>query len=186
MNDRLDKLTDRIVSGAAMAIAIIAAVTALYQARLMRDQSRASVWPYLIQENSSRSTYIPNRQVYSLLLQNVGLGPALIRSYEIRVDSQPIKNWTEAKSKLGIQPWTFFVTTDIHTGSVVPAGATLELLILTDTADQRRFASVEGRVERWICFCSLYGDCWQTRSSTNEAWQVKACAPDPKREFGTK
>src|SRR5215813_2198104 len=92
---RLENLSNRIVSGSATFIAIVALATAVYQARLSHDQAKASVWPYLVQGNSSNNGY-------SRIVQNVGLGPAMIRGFEVLVDGKPTRNWTEVATRLGI------------------------------------------------------------------------------------
>lgn len=176
MNDRIEKLTGRIVSGSATVIAIIALATAVYQARLSRDQAKASVWPYLVQSNSSTNGY-------SRIVQNVGLGPAIVRGFEVLVDGKPTRNWAEVAAKLGIHPtWRGTRTTTLHAGLVVPTGGTIELLNVPDTADERMIRGAMDHLQTWVCFCSLYGDCWENRSD-NEPRPVKACVDDPERRF---
>ena len=92
MKERIENITNRIVSGSATIIAIVALATAVYQARLSRDQAKASVWPYLVQGNSSNNGY-------SRIVQNVGLGPAMIRGFEVLVDGKPTRNWTDVAAK---------------------------------------------------------------------------------------
>ena len=177
VRDHLERITNRIVSGSATIIAIIALATGVYQARLSRDQAKASVWPYLIQGNSGNSGY-------SRIVQNVGLGPAIIRGFEVRVDGKPMKSWKEAVEKLGVHPtWRGSRSTTFRTGLVVPTGALVELLNLPDTADDRLMRTEIERLQTWVCFCSLYGDCWENRSDDLEPKRVKACTDDPKRRF---
>jgi hypothetical protein len=87
--ERLFRMTNGVVSASASIVAVIALLTALYQAKLARDQAKASIWPYLIQGNSSNDGY-------ARIVQNVGLGPALIRGFEVTVDEHIVKNWKEA------------------------------------------------------------------------------------------
>src|SRR6185312_8275917 len=86
---RLSEITNRIVSASATLIAIAALVTAVYQTKLARDQAHATVRPYLILGNSGNNGY-------SRIVQNVGLGPAIIGAFEVRVDGHPVKTWAEA------------------------------------------------------------------------------------------
>lgn len=175
--DRLARLTNRIVSGSATIIAVIALATAVYQARLSRDQAKASVWPYLVQGNSGENGY-------SRIVQNVGLGPAIIRGFEVRVDGTPTRDWTEVAAKLGIQPtWRGKRSTTFRAGLVVPTGTLVELVSLPDSNDIRLFRGQVHRVQTWVCFCSLYGDCWENRSETLESTRVEACTDDPARRF---
>ena len=177
MNERIDRITNRIVSGSATIIAVIALATGVYQARLSREQARASVWPYLVQGNSSNGGY-------SRIIQNVGLGPALIRGFEVRVDGTPTRSWTDVAGKLGIHPsWRGVRSTTLRAGLVVPTGALIQLINLPDSADERMIRSRIEHLQTWVCFCSLYGDCWENRSDDYESRPVEACVDDPARRF---
>ncbi len=177
MKDRIEGITNRIVSGSATMIAVIALATGVYQARLSRDQAKASVWPYLVQGNSGNNGY-------SRIVQNVGLGPAMIRGFEVLVDGKPTRNWADVAAKLGIQPtWRGKRSTTLRAGLVVPIGALIELLNLPDTTDARMMRGAIDHLQTWVCFCSLYGDCWENRSDDYESRRVKACVDDPTRRF---
>jgi hypothetical protein len=177
VKERLENLTNRIVSASATIIAIVALGTAVYQARLSRDQAKASVWPYLVQGNSGNNGY-------SRIVQNVGLGPAIIRGFEVLVDDKPTRNWGEVATKLGIHPsFRGSRSTTFRAGLVVPTGGLIELLNLPDSADDRMFRGAVGHVQTWVCFCSLYGDCWENHSRDYEPKRVKACVDDPARRF---
>jgi hypothetical protein len=88
--------------------------------------------------------------------------------------------------RLGIRPdWRGKRSTTFRAGLVVPTGALVELLNLPDTADERliRGAMDHHHLQTWVCFCSLYGDCWENRSNDYESKRVKTCADDPARRF---
>ena len=177
MKDRIESITNRIVSGSATIIAIIALATGVYQAKLSREQAKASVWPYLVQGNSGNNGY-------SRIVQNVGLGPAVIRGFEVLVDDKPARNWTDVATRLGIQPsWKGKRSTTLRAGLVVPTGGLIELLNLPDSTDERMMRGAMDHLKTWICYCSLYGDCWENRSDDYEPKRVKACTDDPARRF---
>jgi hypothetical protein len=178
MRERLENFTNRVVSASASIIAIIALATAVYQARLSRDQAKASVWPYLIQGNSSNNGY-------SRIIQNVGLGPAVVRGFEVLVDGKPAKDWADVADKLGIKlTWRGKSSTTFRAGLVVPTNAMIDLLELPDTGEVRLFRrAIQGHLETWVCYCSLYGDCWQNRSDDYQPTGIKACTDDHTRRF---
>lgn len=178
MREHLETITNRIVSGSATIIAIVALATAVYQAKLSREQAKASVWPYLIQGNSGNNGY-------GRIIQNVGLGPAIVRGFEVLVDGTPTKNWADVAAKLKIQPsWRGKTSTTIRAGIVIPTGAMVELLHLPDSTDAALFrAAAENHLETWMCFCSLYGDCWENFASDYVPKPVKTCKDDPARRF---
>ena len=176
-NETHSRFASDVVSAAATLIAIIALATAVYQAKLMRDQAKASVWPYLIQGNSGNNGY-------ARVIQNVGLGPALIRAFEVRVDGRPMHNWKEVADSMHVTlSWRGERSTTFRAGLVLPTNTLTELLELPDSADVRAFRSRVDHLTTWVCYCSLYGDCWTQVAGTYEPTPVKACTDDPARRF---
>jgi hypothetical protein len=179
MSIRLEDITNRIVSASATVIAVIALATGVYQSKLMHDQSKASVLPYLIQGNAGDHGY-------SRIIQNVGIGPAMIRAFEVRVDSHIVKSWREAADSLHLTlSWRGHSTTTFVPGLLVPAGTRMDLLNLADSSDIHAFRAAirEGRLETWVCFCSVFDDCWANRSGAYVPNPVKACKEDRSRRF---
>src|ERR1700710_1405972 len=66
--------TGRILSGAAMFVALASLVLSMYEARMTREHDKLSVWPSVTTFNSDSG------DVYTFNVQNVGIGPAVIRS----------------------------------------------------------------------------------------------------------
>ena len=165
------------MSASATLIALVALGTGLYQAKLSRDQAKAAVWPYLISGNSGENGY-------SRIVQNVGLGPAIIGAFEIRVDSVPMHSWKETAESLHV-PISFANSrsTTFRRGIVVPVGANIHLVELPDTTDVRLIRSKVSHLHTHICYCSLYGDCWELSGDITEPTKVKACVDDRARAF---
>lgn len=174
---RLEDVTNRIVASSATLIAAIAMITAVYQSKLMRDQAKAAVWPYLILGASDNVGH-------ARIIQNVGLGPAVVKAFEVHVGGHPVRTWAQAAEALHIRPsWTGAKTTTIGPGIVIPVNATVEIIELTDSADARLFRANRDSISTWICYCSLYGDCWTAGEGGYEPHSVKACVADTSRAF---
>jgi hypothetical protein len=173
---RLDDITNRIVSASATIIAIAALGTAVYQAKLSRDQAAASVWPYLLQGNSGNDGY-------ASIVQNLGVGPAKIGGFDVTVDGKPVKNWADAADAMGVKlSWKGHRTTSFHAGIVIPAGAVIDLLHLPDSTDARLFRAQVDRIRVSVCYCSIYERCWTV--ATKEApVEIKVCRDDPARRI---
>src|SRR6478672_9088219 len=90
---RFADITNRIVSASATLIAVIALATGAYQAKLSRDQAHASVWPYLLMGNSGNNGY-------SFIVQNVGIGPALVKRFDVAVDGKAMQDWANVAKAL--------------------------------------------------------------------------------------
>ena len=174
---RLSAITDRIVSASATLIAITALATGVYQAKLSRDQAKASVWPYLITGNSGENGY-------SRIVQNVGLGPAIIRAFEVYVDDRPVHSWKEVADSLHIAlRFTGSRSTTFRRGLVVPVNSNIHLIELPDSNDVRLIRGQLSHLKTVVCYCSLYGDCWELPSDIAEPRPVKICVDDPRRAF---
>ena len=173
---RLDNITNRIVSASATIIAIAALATAVYQAKLSRDQAAASVWPYLLQGSSGNDGY-------AAIVQNLGVGPAKVGGFEVTIDGKPAKNWANVAEAMGVKlSWTGHRTTSFRPGIVVPAGAVIDLLHLPDSADARIFRSQLDRMRVRICYCSIYDECWTVATKESPA-PAKLCRDDEARRF---
>src|SRR5436309_10881272 len=99
--DRIDVMAEQKTTRAATRydafIATFVGLCALcvsgYTAYMQRQQVRAMVWPILEFDSSND----PN---IHLTLANKGVGPAIIRHVIVKVNDQPVTNWTEALEKL--------------------------------------------------------------------------------------
>jgi hypothetical protein len=99
--------TDKIVSLSAMAVGVGSLVIILYQTKLMREQQRASVMPYLMMAVQS------NKDTTYLTLRNAGIGPALLEDVRIRYRG---KDFTQ-------DPYDFFVEQRVEAAKTIPLGS---------------------------------------------------------------
>ena len=160
--------------------AICAVAISLYQAALAREQQRASAWPYLYQSNS----YVPG-QPYTRQVENQGVGPARVRSFEVLVDGRPVRTWAAAVQALTGKADPGLVYYSIGRGSVLPPATTRILLQLPPGNQAGVFwEGAQTRLETVICYCSIYEECWQADTRVEEPVAVRACRHDPKTAFG--
>ena len=171
---------DRWLSIAAGIGAICAVAISVYQAALAREQQRASAWPYLNQSNS----YVTG-QPYTRQVENQGVGPARIRSFEVLVDGRPVDNWSDAVRALTGQPDSGLVYTSFGRGSVLPPGTVRTLLQLPPGNQARLFwDGAQTRLETVICYCSIYDECWQADTRAKEPVEVRSCRHNSRTAFG--
>ncbi len=155
-------------------IATLVGVSALfvsgYTAYVQRQQVRAAVWP-ILQYDTSNGPYI------KFNLDNKGVGPAIIGHVLVKVDDQPVRNWSEAMQKL-LGPGRHNFSQSTMSGHVLSANEAMEILIPHDdegnnlTTDKTgplrdQMNKDRGRVSVEICYCSTLGDCWILRSGPN-------------------
>ena len=81
--------TDRLQSigtVAALIISIIAMVTSMYEASIMKSQQKSMVWPYL----SVTQQY--DNKGFGIQITNKGTGPAIVTSVQLDYKGSPIEN----------------------------------------------------------------------------------------------
>ena len=138
-----------------------------YTAYMQRQQVRAAVWPILEFDSS-------NWPDIHFTLANKGVGPAIIRTVVVKVDGQPVINWTSALEKL-LGPGKHLYSESDMNGHVLSAGESMTVFtprnpennpLVFDKSNplwiemnkQRERVAVE------ICYCSTLGECWTLRS----------------------
>ncbi len=173
--------TDRILSGAAIFISLCTLAILLYQAKIMREQQRASVWPYVeIGPGFSGDGF-------HIFTYNQGVGPALIRSMEVTVDGEPVRSWPEMFGALGVGATSW--SHDLTNGRVIPAQSQIGTLQAAGgeraATVREAYLSATPRLALALCYCSVYDECWRLRVQglDEERTPVAACEADPSSDF---
>ena len=176
---------DLFIALCALLVSGIAAGASAYQTYVINQQYQASVWPYLRFSFSSSDTDL------SLTVENYGLGPALIRTFEITRDGKPIASLAPYVVRLETSREHATVGTEVlGPGSVLPAAATAPLLTVKGGPRMvQTLLAHQSSYDVAICYCSLLGRCWLQRmqDSSAEPRDVRFCPlpriPQP-RMFG--
>jgi hypothetical protein len=158
-------MTTSLSSLAAGFVGACALAVSAYTAYLQRQQVRAQVWPIV---GVGAET---DAQGFKLEMTNIGVGPARVRSSEVRVDGQPLRHWKEVLDRL-MPPnstasgagWSNV------TGSMLAAGASKTVLHVE--GDDAKKAFGQGAYQRMsiaVCYCSVLDECWVKETSFREA-----------------
>ena len=153
-------------------VGVCALCVAGYTAYMQRQQVRAAVWP-ILEFDSSNSPDI------HFTLSNKGVGPAIIRNVVVKVDGQPVSNWTGALKKL-LGPGEHRLSESDMSGHVFSAGESMTIFTPRDAknnplvVDKSNPLWVEmnkdrERVSVEICYCSTLGECWTLRGGATTA-----------------
>ncbi len=173
---RPGELVGRIIGASAGLIAVAALGTAVYTAWITREQQKMSVWPYLMQDNSRVGGQ------YHRYVTNAGLGPALVQSFQVRVDGKLARTWPEVIERLGLPPLRSQVHSDLGYGWVILPGQTVEVLTVQDSAEGRLVFQQRQRLRTIVCYCSLYNECWRY-DSVDPPPRPTSCARDTVNDF---
>jgi hypothetical protein len=103
----------------------------------------------------------------SFAVSNAGVGPAEIRTVEVRVDGRPVGSVRELLAACCGAPADFrgLVTSTLLGGMIRPGESVSWIRMPVDAAnlaaatrlDQARKA---GRIQTRICYCSVFDECW--------------------------
>lgn len=168
----------------ALAISFLALALGAYQTRLMQEQARASVWPYVTIGNNEDTT--PDKESFTWRADNNGVGPAKIESVQVFLDGTPYRNWRELFAKLAPEQEFHGATTSLN-GIVLPASLNRETtveMVKPNTPERAKvFQQAEKRITIEVCYCSVYDECWIAHSLKATSETVSRCDKSGKLQF---
>jgi len=155
--------------------------------RLVQAQS----WPFvgfITSNNETNPATGKQEPVITMTIENLGVGPAKIQSLEIFYKGKNIKTsrellracCTDASGKLDEDAWkqTPILTSSV-VGRVLRAGQTMPFIYWsrpeTDNAVWEKFNLARFEVEKKICYCSVFDECWTSDLDSTQATPVKSC-----------
>lgn len=142
---------DALAAVIAALIGALALIVSGYTAYLQRTQVRAQVWPYLMLANYDTES--------SIKLLNKGVGPAIVKSMQVRVDGKPQHTWREVATALGVEHIT--LRTSTINDNVISGGEVVPMLVFDDVDSYRRFRKAQAQRSAFeICYCSTLKECW--------------------------
>jgi hypothetical protein len=147
---------DLFIALCALLVSGIAAGASAYQTYVINQQYQASVWPYL------RFSFSSGDAELTLAVENYGLGPALIRSFEITKDGKPVTSLEPYVIALETaNEHATVATEELGPGSVLPAAETAPLLSVKNGPRMvKALLAHQASLDVLICYCSLLGRCW--------------------------
>lgn len=143
---------EMITAISAVFIGICAIGISLYETSLIRQAQKGSVWPAL------GGGYSYNQDGFSYLLENAGVGPAIIEYIILTVDGEPLETWDQYFDKLGARVSNYLVTQ--ASGRIVSPQSRIDILFIPPKENIDLIAKEQERVDVEICYCSVYEDCW--------------------------
>jgi len=174
---------DLFIALCALLVSTVAAGASAYQTYVINQQYQGSVWPYLGFTTSSNG-----KDALSVSLSNYGLGPALIRSFEITHDGKSFESFGDIVMPIErAQPRSIpdshakvasvVDITNVHPGSVIPAAQTLTLVRIENSPIAKQIAARQSSFDVAVCYCSLLGRCWtrHLRAPSDQPQDVRFC-----------
>lgn len=175
-------------------ISLCALIVSLMQTRimqeereLMREYSRASVWPRL-EFNISKTNDEDGIEYLVLKLTNNGIGPAIITHAKVSYKDSIANNWTEYFSMQEIPDSLISYSNTGFSSRIVKIGETLEILELEDNPQlAQAFLERIKDLTIDIYYESIYGETWhyQIKKLQDETIEIEDFEGLPENEvFG--
>lgn len=165
-------------------VAIVVGVAALFvawdEAKSVRRQQAASVLPVL--KISGVNSNEMDGSVTSIVVANIGIGPAFIESASIIWNGEVLDDVEALRAILREDEVPYGIWTSRLDGEIIGGGSSIDLLAISlqrsPQSDEQTYALrrrlYEG-LQIEACFCSVYEDCWET--SLNKQYR-----PEPVKE----
>jgi hypothetical protein len=175
--------TTAVLAWGAIALSAVSAVGVIWQAKIAADQREASVWPY-VEASPNRNSKAP---MFSISLVNVGVGPAVMRYFAVRVDGKPVRSWSEflaaVSSEERVREARFGEGVVQGSGWVLaPNATTTAFRTNAPEAVNALDASAWKRIDVAFCYCSVFDRCWLSAWAVsrreNQPEPVRACPSD--------
>jgi len=160
-------------------MAILVGVVALFiswdQGKVMREEVRASVWPAL-QVDGFVSTS-DELMSMGLNVQNAGVGPALIRTVQLRHRGVLV---ADLDVLTGLFPEGADRSANTLSGRILAAGDTVRpfefRFVVDDNPDA--VAVMAQMANDWtvdVCYCSALDECWISNQTTSAPIPAQSC-----------
>ncbi len=148
-----------VLSVAGVFIAIVALYAALTESAAVRQQTAATVWPFvqlLIEDYDTEAN-----AGFTMSLSNAGVGPARMRALRLVIDGEPIRDWDHAVTLLD-GTITAQVSRNFVNDRVISPDETVDLFSTTDPDLARRFQAAVANPNTSVtyCYCSIFDECW--------------------------
>ena len=178
---------DMAVALSALFVSIVSLAIAIHHGDAMDRLVAANSWPFLMYDTESIDSQ--GNQRISLEVENSGIGPARIQTFEVWWQGQPVSTAPEllqrccmTDAKAPIDPATAR-SLDLVIGQiasrVLRAGAAESFLSLelkeANAAIWHRLDIARLQLRMRACYCSVFDECWETDLVQTSAKRVRSC-----------
>ena len=184
-----NRWVDYSIAFSAILISLISLVIAIQHGRVQERLVAANSWPFLTYGVDNSMT--DRGQNMSFLIRNAGVGPAVLKSLEVRYRDKPVRGWAEllqvccdVARDLPVQQFLALgVTGDDHPVGIIPAKEHSLMLRFThkpeNTALWDKLSEARLHLSFKACYCSIIDECWKSDLQTLNPERVERCEAGP-------
>jgi hypothetical protein len=154
----------------ALLISAVACAASLYQLRMAMSSISAQTWPYVT------IGWRHTNDETGIVVDNDGLGPAIIRDVVLTVDGQDQHDAISALRQIISIADASIELDELTRGVVIRAGKSLNLFVVRGASWANQLRSAQNRVNLEICYCSILGQCWSNSLASVIPREVSVCA----------
>ncbi|WP_417449185.1 hypothetical protein [Kordiimonas sp.] len=191
---RLSKDTlNLVIAVCAVLISAASFVASYMQSEAAFRQVKAETWPYL-QLDSGNVDSVTGDRIITVKLENVGVGPADVKSFELYYKDEHVKTVYQfipmccaAASDMRMPALTAagFITST-PAPKILASGAASLVFALPETTENAALWAVLDKARFDLrargCYCSLLGECYET-DFVSAPIGVEACRVNPKLNY---
>jgi hypothetical protein len=171
----------------AMFVSIVSLAVAVHHGSAMDRLVAANSWPFLMYGTSNLDPQ-GNRRI-SLSIENAGVGPARIQTFEVWWQGQPVSNAPELLRRCCMTdsqtPIDSSTARALHLvigqiASRVMRAGDVENFLTLELKDAnadiwRRLDIARFQIKMRACYCSVFDECWQTDLVQTSATRIGSC-----------
>lgn len=176
--------TELFIGACVLLISLVSLFVAVSANRTQERLLAASNWPYL--QYSSSNVDGEGKRVISFNLVNNGVGPARIRSFDLRYRGKSMRNSRELLRECCLQDPTQATPTatvsTVRRRVLAPGEQVTFLRIPLHEATEAAWQALNREafnVQLRVCYCSVLDDCWMLDTDKPESEPAKACPATP-------
>jgi hypothetical protein len=171
----------------AMFVSIVSLAVAVHHGNAMDRLVAANSWPFLMYDTENMDAQ-GNRRI-SLKIENSGVGPARIQTFEVWWQGQPVATAPELLSRCCMPDAK--APLDSSTARALDVNIGQIASRVMRAGDEEAFLSLrlkEANAEIWhrldvarlqlklrACYCSVFDECWETDLQQTSARRVRSC-----------
>ncbi len=157
-----------ILSVAGVFTGAVALYAALTESQAVREQTAASVWPYV--QYMINDTDTGDSASFALSLENVGVGPARMQGVLVTLNGEAVRDWQSLTSALigrSAELGAEYGKSSINRRVLAPGDSVVAFQTqYTELALKFQEAIYQGALGLTYCYCSIFDECWSTSSGS--------------------
>ncbi len=147
-----------VVAISALVISLFTVVIYIYQAQIMSEQHKDSVWPYVFSGKS-----INNNDGLSIKVYNKGIGPAIIKSVQVDIQGTSYESWRSLMHSFNLDTLNFYCSN--VEGTVLSPKEEMSIFGVDSYREARLVWKELQELRVRVTYCSIHDDCWNSDGS---------------------